>query len=88
MGVIRIFGGEPNVIRGCAWVEAALSALAAVASLATAIYPAWFEALFERSPDAGSGIFEWGIVGALLLASLTLAMLARRGFRRSGAVTP
>ena len=68
--------------RGRAWVETVLAGLAALAGLATAIYPTWFEALFEESPDAGSGALEWAITGGLLLASLALGLAARRDFRR------
>jgi MFS superfamily sulfate permease-like transporter len=74
------------VHRGRAWVETVLAGLAALTGLATAIYPAWFEALFGESPDAGSGAFEWAITGGLLVASLVLALAARRDFRRRGAV--
>jgi hypothetical protein len=74
-------------MRTRAWIEAAVAALAAIAGLATAIYPTWFEALFEASPDAGSGALEWAIAIALLLAAVVLALLARRDFRlpRAGA---
>lgn len=72
------------MLRKRAWVETVLAGLAALAGLATAIYPAWFEALFAESPDAGSGAFEWAITGGLLLASLALALAAGRDFRRRG----
>lgn len=58
-----------------------VAGLAAIAGLATAINPTWFEALFEASPDAGSGALEWSITIALLLAAVILALLARRDFR-------
>lgn len=70
-----------------AWIEAVVAVLAAIAGLATAIYPTWFEALFEVSPDAGSGALEWAIAIALLLAAVVLALLARRDFRLRRAAT-
>jgi hypothetical protein len=65
-------------------VETVLAGLATLAGMVTVIYPTWFEALFDASPDAGSGAFEWAIASALLLASLALALLARRDFQRPG----
>jgi hypothetical protein len=64
-----------------AWVEAVVAALAGLAGLTTAIKPTWFEALFEASPDAGSGALEWIIAIVLLLVALVLAILAGRDFR-------
>lgn len=69
-------------MRGRAWAEVVLAALAAVAGVAAVVYPTWIEALFETSPDAGSGALEWVIAVVLMLASLSLALLARRDFRR------
>jgi hypothetical protein len=54
----------------------------AVAGVATAIYPPWFEALFDASPDAGSGVFEWAIAIALMLVAVMSSMLARRDLLR------
>jgi protein-S-isoprenylcysteine O-methyltransferase Ste14 len=68
-------------MRTRAWIEVVVAVLAAIAGLATAIYPRWFEALFEASPDDGSGALEWLIAVALLLAAVVLAVLARRDFR-------
>ncbi len=72
------------MVRGRAWVGKVLAGPATLAGVVTVIYPAWFEALFDASPDAGSGVFEWAIASALLLTSLALALLARRQFRRPG----
>ncbi|MBE8516923.1 hypothetical protein ILP97_05235 [Amycolatopsis sp. H6(2020)] len=68
-------------MRKRAWVEAVVAVAAALAGLATAIYPTWFEALFEASPDAGSGDLEWLVATALLLFALILGALAGRDFR-------
>jgi len=59
-----------------------LAVLAAVVGIVTAVYPTWFEALFEVSPDKGSGAFEWALAITLIATSLVLAFLARRDFRR------
>ena len=68
--------------------EIVVAALAAVAGVATAIYPAWFEALFDESPDAGSGAVEWMIAIALMLVAVIMGMLARRDLRHHRAALP
>jgi hypothetical protein len=65
-----------------AWIEMVLAVLAAIVGIVTAIYPSWFEALFEMSPDKGSGALEWAIAITLIATSLVLSFLARRDFRR------
>lgn len=65
-----------------AWAEVVFAVLAAVAAVATAVYPTWFEAFFEESPDSGSGALEWVVAIALALAAVVLSLLARRDFRR------
>jgi energy-converting hydrogenase Eha subunit A len=70
------------MIRKRAWVELLLAVLAAIVGIVTAVYPSWFEALFEASPDAGSGALEWLIAIALGLISAALSLLARENFRR------
>lgn len=66
-----------------AWLEVALATLASVLALLTAVYPTWFEAIFEASPDQGSGAFEWAIVAVLASAAIVSGAAARRDFRRS-----
>ena len=63
-------------------VEVILASLFALLAVLTAIWPTWIEALFEESPDAGSGAFEWAIVGAFGLLAVVSAVLARRDYRR------
>ena len=59
-----------------------LAAVFAVLAVLTAIRPTWIEALFEESPDSGSGTFEWAIVGAFGLLAVASAVLARRDYRQ------
>ncbi|MGD9528667.1 MAG: ABC transporter permease [Dehalococcoidia bacterium] len=71
------------MVRLRAWLETILAILSVVAlAAATLINPRWFEALFEASPDAGSGEFEWFIAIGLAIAMLCFGALARRDFRR------
>jgi amino acid transporter len=65
-----------------AWIEAAFALAAGVVGVVTVIFPTWFEAMFEASPDEGSGALEIGIAIALILASLVLAAMAVRDFGR------
>jgi TRAP-type mannitol/chloroaromatic compound transport system permease small subunit len=65
-----------------AWADILLAIFAAVGGIATVVYPRWFEAMFEASPDAGSGALEWMITIGLLVVSVALGLLARRDFRR------
>ena len=62
-------------------IECFLAGLALVGAVVTAIFPTWFEALFESSPDSGSGALEWTVVLILAVAFLLFAILARRDFR-------
>ena len=64
-----------------AWTELVLAVLAGVTGVVTVIYPTWFEALFEASPDEGSGTLERAIAIALIIASVVLSFLAGRSFR-------
>ncbi|HEY7812110.1 MAG TPA: hypothetical protein VIC62_02665 [Nakamurella sp.] len=63
-------------------VEVVLAAVFAVLAVLTAIWPTWIEALFEASPDSGSGAFEWAIVGACGLLAVACAVLAGRDYRQ------
>jgi hypothetical protein len=62
-------------------LEAALSALFAVLTVATAIWPTWFEGLTGLEPDGGSGSTEWGVVIALGAVAVAFGLLARRHLR-------
>ena len=53
--------------------------------IATMLFPEWIEELTGKEPDAGSGALEWIITGAVLVAALISALLARRDARRLAA---
>ena len=61
--------------------EVVLSVLVGIATILTAVWPAWIEALFGFDPDGGNGTAEWLIVGALAVITVAAAALARRDLR-------
>ena len=61
-------------------IEAVLAGIFAILAVMTAIWPTWIEALFDESPDAGTGAFEWAIVGMFGLLAIAAAVLARRHY--------
>ncbi|MDQ6750069.1 MAG: ABC transporter permease [Actinomycetota bacterium] len=67
--------------RGHFWVESALSLLAVVTTLVTLVWKDWVEKVFGLDPDGHNGAVEWLIVGAVLVAAVTLAGLARAEWR-------
>ncbi len=62
-------------------VEIVLAVVFGVLAVVTAIWPTWIEAIFEESPDAGSGALEWAIVGTFGLLAVAAVVLARRDSR-------
>lgn len=65
------------------WVELALAVISALLTVLTMAWPDWIEGLFEVDPDAGSGSSEWGITLAFILATVALAALTGRAWRRN-----
>jgi hypothetical protein len=69
------------------WIEAGLSAAAAVLALITAVLPDWIERIVGAGPDDGGGEFEWLIVVVLAGAAIGLALTAGREWYRRLAIT-
>lgn len=63
--------------------EFALGILSGIAFVVTLFNRAWIELAFRVDPDQGSGVVEWLIVAALLVATVTLFALARYEWRRA-----
>jgi hypothetical protein len=53
-----------------------------IATVLTAIWPDWIEAIFHVDPDQGNGSLEWAIVVVLGIATVCAAGLAWRDYRR------
>ena len=64
------------------WIELTLSLISAFLTVLTFAWPDWIEGIFDVDPDAGTGSSEWGITLAFVVATLALAALTRRTWRR------
>lgn len=64
------------------WLEAAMASLSAFLLALTFVSREWIEAIFGVDPDHGSGSLEWLIVGALVLVTIALGVIARAEWRR------
>ena len=62
-------------------IEIVLSVLLAAATILTAVWPDWIEAVLGFDPDGGNGSVEWLIVAVLAVITLVVAALARRDLR-------
>jgi hypothetical protein len=71
-------------VRSRFWVEAVLASLTSGLFVLTLIWREWLEAL-GFDPDHGDGSVEWGIVAALFVAGVVLALAARTEWRRGPA---
>lgn len=65
------------------WAEVVLAGASAVLAVVTIINHEWIEVVFGVDPDGGNGALEWSLVGILVVAAATSALLARVEWRRS-----
>ena len=49
----------------------------------TLVWHNWVEIIFKMDPDQGSGLFEWLVVGTLLVVTIALVFLARYEWRKA-----
>jgi uncharacterized membrane protein YhaH (DUF805 family) len=71
-----------RTVRRRFWLETGLACLTAALLVLTLVSQEWIEESFGVDPDGGSGALEWGIVLALAVATVVLALVARRERRR------
>lgn len=64
-------------------IEFTLALVSAFLFVLTLVTREWIEIAFGVEPDGGSGVLEWAIAFAFLLAAVTLFVLARRDRRRA-----
>lgn len=77
-----------RTVRTRFWIEATLAAVTTILLLVTLVSREWIEAVFGVDPDGGDGSLEWAIVGALLVACVTLSVVARAEWRRPDRLAP
>jgi len=65
------------------WFELGLSILSAAALVLSVLSPQWIESFLDFEPDGGDGSSEWGVTVSLLLATIVLAALTTRTWRRA-----
>src|SRR6478672_250248 len=64
------------------WIELTFAVASAFLTVLTMVWPDWIEGLFGLDPDGGSGSSEWGITLAFIVATVALAALTGRTWRR------
>jgi hypothetical protein len=72
-----------NALRRRFWLETVMAIISGVLLVITLIRNNWIEIVFRVDPDNNNGTFEWLIVGALLLVTITLFILASYEWRRA-----
>jgi hypothetical protein len=72
-----------KALRWYFWLELGMAILTSILFLATLVQRGWIEIIFNVDPDRGSGLLEWSIVGALLVITVVLYVLAHTEWRRA-----
>jgi tetrahydromethanopterin S-methyltransferase subunit E len=65
------------------WLETGAAIVTGILFIVTLLWQDWIEILFDVEPDQGGGLLEWSIVGALLVVTIVLAILARYEWRKA-----
>ena len=74
-----------NALRRRFWLETGIAIITGILFVITLIRNNWIEIVFRVDPDNNNGTFEWLIVGALLLVTITLFIVASYEWRRARA---
>jgi tetrahydromethanopterin S-methyltransferase subunit E len=74
-----------NALRRRFWLETVVSIITGILFVITLILKDWIEVVFRVDPDNNNGTLEWLIVGALLVVTITLFILASYEWRRARA---
>ena len=73
----------PSGLRRRFWLESIFGSATGIVAVITLFWRDWIEAVFRIDPDSRNGSAEWLIVLILLLATVMLASVARREWRRA-----
>jgi len=74
-----------NALRRRFWLETVVSIFTGILFVITLILKDWIEVVFRVDPDNNNGTLEWLVVGALLVVTITLFILASYEWRRARA---
>jgi len=74
-----------NALRWRFWLETVLAIVTSILFVITLVRNDWIEIVFGVDPDNNNGTFEWLLVGALVLVTITLFILASYEWRRARA---
>src|SRR5437764_489230 len=85
VGIVGEVEPMRNALRRRFWPEMGLTIVTSILFVFTLAQRNWIEMLFGLDPDQGNGSLEWLIIGALLVVSITLFMLAGYELRRARA---
>jgi hypothetical protein len=72
-----------NALRWYFWFETSMAIVTGILFVITLVWHDWIEIIFNVDPDQGSGLLERLIVGALLVITIALFVLARYEWRRA-----
>ena len=72
-----------KALRGRFWLETGMAIMTTILLVITLVWQSWIEIIFNVDPDQGSGLLEWLIVGALLVVTIALFVLARYEWRKA-----
>jgi len=67
------------------WLETGLALVTGILLVITLVWHDWIEIIFNIDSDQRSGLLEWSMVGALLVVTIILFILARYELRRTRA---
>jgi hypothetical protein len=74
-----------KALRGRFWLETGTAIVTGILFVITLVWHDWIEIIFHVDPDQGNGLLEWAIVGALLIVTIALFVLARYEWRKAQA---
>jgi len=74
-----------KVLRVRFWFETGLAIVTGILFVITLVWHDWIEIIFNVDPDQGSGLLEWLVVGALLVVTIVLFVLAGYEWRKAQA---
>ena len=72
-----------NALRWHFWLETSMALVTGILFVITLVQRDWIEIVFGVDPDSQSGALEWLVVGALLVATIALFLLAGYEWRKA-----